>query len=143
MNNTFLLFYCPMPRSQVWIFIYGIWSINTVKIRSNTGCQRFFSRGEDDVSSQWRHQIVKSKLSKVSRILIYTRLKINKKKIFAQVSIPVARFISKKQQFELPNFHSAWQQNRNAVSLKKKSLLFLFSGITISSIRRYVYTPVC
>ena len=28
-------------------------------------------------------------------------------------------FISKIQQFELPSFHSAWHQNRNAVSWKK------------------------
>ena len=27
MNNTFLLFYSPKPRSQVWILIYRKWSI--------------------------------------------------------------------------------------------------------------------
>ena len=52
----------------------------------------------------------------------------------------VTCFISKIQQFELPSFHSAWHQNRNAVSLKK-SLLLIFSGITISSITRYVHAP--
>ena len=36
-----------------------------------------------------------------------------------QVSIPAACFTSKIQKFELPSFHSAWHQNRNAVSLKK------------------------
>ena len=45
-------------------------------------------------------------------------------------SITVACFISKIQQFELPSFHSAWHQNRNAVSLKK-SLLLILSSITI------------
>ena len=45
--------------------------------------------------------------SEVLRILIYTRLKINKKQIFVQVSISVARFISKIQQFELPRFHTS------------------------------------
>ena len=59
----------------------------------------------------------------VLRILIYTRLKINGKWIFVQVSSPEAWFISKIQQFELPSFHIAWQQNRNAVSLKKVSPL--------------------
>ena len=49
------------------------------------------------------------------------RLKINRKKIFVQVSSPEACFISKIQQFKLPSFHSAWHQNRNAVSLKKVS----------------------
>ena len=57
--------------------------------------------------------------SEVLQILIYTRLKITKKLIFVQVSIAVARFISKIQQFEIPSFHSAWHQNRSAVSLKK------------------------
>ena len=66
--------------------------------------------------------------SEVLRILIYTRLKVNKKLIFVQVSIPVACFISKIQQFELPSFHSAWHQNRNAVSLKK-SLSSWFSAV--------------
>ena len=53
------------------------------------------------------------------------RLKINRKKIFVQVSSPEACFISKIQQFKLPSFHSAWHQNRNAVdvSLKKVSPL--------------------
>ena len=46
------------------------------------------------------------------------------------------------QQFELPNFHSAWHQNRNAVSLKKEPLLLIFSSITILSMRRHVYTHV-
>ena len=78
----------------------------------------------------------------VLRILIYTGLKKNKKEIFVQVSNPVACFISKILQFELPSFHSAWRQDRNAVSLKKKSLLLIFSSITISSIRRYVYVHV-
>ena len=59
----------------------------------------------------------------VLRILIYTRLKINEKWIFVQVSSPEAWFISKIQQFELPSFHIAWHQNRNAVSLKKVSPL--------------------
>ena len=49
----------------------------------------------------------KSQNSEILRILIYTRLKINKKRIFVQVFIPVACFISKIQQFELPSFHSA------------------------------------
>ena len=52
---------------------------------------------------------------------------------FERVSSPVACFISKIQQFELLSFHSAWHQNRNAVSMKK-SLLLIFSSITISSI---------
>ena len=72
-----------------------------------------------------------SQNSEVLRILIYTRLKINKKWIFVQVSILVACLISKIQQFELPSFHSARHQNRNAVSLKP--LLLIFSSITISS----------
>ena len=76
----------------------------------------------------------------VLRILIYTGLKKNKKEIFVQVSNPVACFISKILQFELPSFHR--RQDRNAVSLKKKSLLLIFSSITISSIRRYVYVHV-
>ena len=59
-----------------------------------------------------------------------------------QVSIPVACFISKIQQSELPNFHSAWHQNRNAVSLKKEPFLLIFSSITILSMRRHVYTHV-
>ena len=62
-----------------------------------------------------------SQNSEVLWILINTRLKTNKKKIFAQVSIPVACFISKIQ--KLPSFQSAWHQNRNAVSLKKVSRL--------------------
>ena len=82
-----------------------------------------------------------SQNSEVLRILIYTRLKINKKWIFVQVSILVAGLISKIQQFELPSFHSARHQNGNAVSLK--SLLLIFSSITISSIRRYFYAHVC
>ena len=45
-----------------------------------------------------------------------------------QVSIPVACFISKIQQFELPSFHSAWHQNRNAVS-SKKGLFSWFSAV--------------
>ena len=36
-----------------------------------------------------------------------------------QVSIQVACFILKIQQFELPSFHSAWHKNRNAVLLKE------------------------
>ena len=48
-----------------------------------------------------------SQNSEVLRILVYTRLKIDKKLIFVQVSIPVACFISKIQQFELPSFHNA------------------------------------
>ena len=40
---------------------------------------------------------------------------------FEQVSGPIACFISKILQFELLSFHSAWHQNRNAVSLKKVS----------------------
>ena len=51
------------------------------------------------------------------------RLKINRKIIFVQVSSPEACFISKIQQFNLPSFHSAWHQNRNAASLKKVSPL--------------------
>ena len=47
-----------------------------------------------------------SQNSEVLRILIYTRLKINKKLIFVQVFSPIACFISKIQQFELPSFHS-------------------------------------
>ena len=43
----------------------------------------------------------------------------SKRLIFVQVSIPIACFISTKQQFGLPSFHSAWHKNRNAVSLKK------------------------
>ena len=46
------------------------------------------------------------------------------------------------QQFELPSFQSAWHQSKNVVSLKKKSLLLIFSSITISGIRRYVYAHV-
>ena len=71
---------------------------------------------------------LKSQNSEILRILIYTRLKINKKQIFVQVCIPVASFISKIQQFELPSFHSAWHQNRNAVSLKK-SISSWFSAV--------------
>ena len=66
---------------------------------------------------------LQSQKSEVLRILIYTRLKINMKYTFVQVSSPEACFISKIQQFELPSFHSAWHQNRNAVSLKKVSPL--------------------
>ena len=44
--------------------------------------------------------------------------------------------------FELSSFHSAWHQHRNAASLKKNSLLLIFSSIAISSIRRYVYAHV-
>ena len=36
----------------------------------------------------------------------------NKKEIFIQVSIPVAHFISKIQQFELPSFYNAWHQEK-------------------------------
>ena len=50
---------------------------------------------------------LQSQKSEVLRILIYTRLKINRKYIFVQVSSPEACFISKIQQFELPSFHSA------------------------------------
>ena len=66
---------------------------------------------------------LQSQKSEVLRILIYTRLKINRKYIFVQVSSPEACFTSKIQQFELPSFHSAWHQNRNAISLKKVSPL--------------------
>ena len=65
----------------------------------------------------------KNHYSEVLRIFIYTRLKINKKLIFVQVSSPEACFISKIQQFELSSFHRVWHQNRNAVSLKKVSPL--------------------
>ena len=70
----------------------------------------------------------KSQNSEILRILIYTRLKINKKWMFVQVLIPVACFISKIQQFELPSFQSAWHQNRNAVSLKN-SISSWFSAV--------------
>ena len=50
---------------------------------------------------------LQSQKSEVLRILIYTRLKINRKYIFVQVSSTEACFISKIQQFELPSFHSA------------------------------------
>ena len=49
----------------------------------------------------------KVKTARVLRILIYTKLKINKVNLL-KVCIPVACFISKIQQFELPSFHSAW-----------------------------------
>ena len=52
---------------------------------------------------------LQSQNSEVLRILIYTRLKINIKKIFEQVSCPEACFVSKIVQFELPRFHSAWK----------------------------------
>ena len=42
--------------------------------------------------------------------------------LFVQVSSPLECFISTIQQFELPSCHSARHQNRNAFSLKKKSL---------------------
>ena len=66
---------------------------------------------------------MQSQKSEVLRILIYTRLKINRKYIFVQVSSTEACFISKIQQFELPSFHSAWHQKKNAISLKKVSPL--------------------
>ena len=50
---------------------------------------------------------LQSQKSEILRLLISTRLKISKKKIFVQVFIPVACSISKIQQFELPSFHSA------------------------------------
>ena len=50
---------------------------------------------------------LQSQKSEVLRILIYTRLKIDRKYIFVQVSSPEACFISKIQQFELPSFHRA------------------------------------
>ena len=42
----------------------------------------------------------KVKIARFFRILMYTRWKITKQKIFVQVSIAVACFISKIQQFE-------------------------------------------
>ena len=71
---------------------------------------------------------LQSQKSEVLRILIYTRLKISRKYIFVQVSSPEACFISKIQQFEVPSFHSAWHQKRNAISLKK-SLSSWFSAV--------------
>ena len=71
---------------------------------------------------------LQSQKSEVLRILIYTRLKISRKYIFVQVSSPEACFISKIQQFEVPSFHSAWHQKRNAISLKK-SLSAWFSAV--------------
>ena len=50
---------------------------------------------------------LKSQNSEILRILVYTRLKANKKYIFVQVFIPVACFISKIKQFELTSFHCA------------------------------------
>ena len=58
--------------------------------------------------------------------------------MFVQVSSPGACFISKIQQFELPSFHSAWHQNKNAVSP-----FLIFSSLTISGIKRCVYVHEC
>ena len=66
---------------------------------------------------------LQSQKSEALWILIYTRLKINRKEIFVQDSSPEVCFFSKIQQFELPSFHSAWNQSRNAVSLQKVSRL--------------------
>ena len=63
---------------------------------------------------------LQSQISEVLRIFLYIRLKIKEKEILVQVSSPVACFISKLQQFELPSFHTVWQ-NRNAISLEKKA----------------------
>ena len=71
---------------------------------------------------------LQSQISEVLRIFLYTRLKIKEKEILVQVSSPVACFISKLQQFELPSFHTAWQ-NRNAISLEKKSLCSWLSAV--------------
>ena len=50
---------------------------------------------------------VTSSNCKVKIAKFYTKLKINKKLIFVQVFSPVARFIPKIQEFELPSFQSA------------------------------------
>ena len=59
---------------------------------------------------------------------------------FERVSSPVACFISKIQQFELLSFHSAWHQNRNAVSMKK-SLSSWF--LAVQPFQVYVYVHIC
>ena len=116
MNNTFLLFYSPKPRSQVWILVYRNWQFSrfdynyqnsfrfcfliqiSVVISMRIKKQPFFAQ---DWRTQWSIMVVVvrwchravvlidgfhsdvikllSQNSEVLRIVIYTRLKINKK----------------------------------------------------------------
>ena len=89
-----------------------------------------FSEPNCIIIDSFHSEVIKlpSQISEVLLIFLYTRLKIKEKEILVQVSNPVACFISKLQQFEPQSFHTAWQ-NRNAISLKKKSLCSLFSAI--------------
>ena len=87
MNNTFLLFYSPKPESQVWSLIYRKWSIDCLrKYCKNTvkyWVPAVFSRGEVKMSAidGFHSDVIKllSQNSELLRILIYTRLKMNKK----------------------------------------------------------------
>ena len=111
---------------KVNIFVHFIDSIfNYELIQIWRICKTFFLANEWHIYG-FQSDVIRfqSQKSDVLRILIFTRLKINRKYIFVQVFRPEARFISKIQQCELPSFHSAWHQNRHcAVSLKKVSPL--------------------
>ena len=89
-----------------------------------------FSEPNCIIIDSFHGEVIKlqSQISEVLRIFLYIRLKIKEKEILVQVSSPVACFISKLQQFELPSFHTAWQ-NRNAISLEKKSLCSWLSAV--------------
>ena len=76
--------------------------------------------------------------SEVLPVLIYTTLKINKKNLCTSFQ-SCSMFLFEIQQFELPSFHSAWHHYYLS---EKKSLLLIFSSITISSFRTYASSQV-
>ena len=73
---------------------------------------------------------LQSQKSKVLRILIYTRLNRTKIENKCLYKFPAPKHVSFRTYSNLnfPSFHSAWHQNRNAVSLKK-SLSSWFSAV--------------
>ena len=91
-------------------------SLNPVALKFFTFCKQYvgvlshhFSDRELNTIDGFHSDVIRvqSQKSEVVRILIYTRLKNNRKEIFVQVSSPEACFISKIHHFELPSFQSA------------------------------------